>query len=226
MALPPELRLQIYGYVFCNNAPDRTEVPSVATALPPQEQNAKPTPSLHQMDLLKAKDHYPEASLLSTCKLIYHEAEPVFELASKAFWAVDVWTIVLPALASSTARDIKVQELPRIQLIGAKIRSMLLLDKHRLKELRISWGTELLTIITGKAGNILRMHGTSTLPYTRQLYPPFTFAMNVEFRRGAVTSTVARRRFKVAVCSARDGHAKTMLQVLDTLFSERHPSPY
>lgn len=63
MALPIELRLSIYEYVFCTD-----DLPRI-------------------VDLMKAKDIYPSSALLIVCRRVNKEVLPEHERAVERFWA-------------------------------------------------------------------------------------------------------------------------------------------
>lgn len=99
---------------------------------------------LRQIDLLKAKDHYPDPALLATCKLIHREAEPIFEAATKVFWDSDIFNVDFNTLPIHDIGAIPFDYFGcrMISLLrGFKtiLEDMPLLKEHGIKTLRFSW---------------------------------------------------------------------------------------
>ncbi|CZT23248.1 uncharacterized protein RCC_08959 [Ramularia collo-cygni] len=185
MKLPAELRVRIYEYTFGDSVPDEvgvyvgSEADDAGGESAALEESAVSDQSImlgkkepRQIDLLKAKDHYPQTSLLVTCKLIYKEAGPVFEAAAKVFWDIDVFNINLAEQGHYLAESIG-DFLEQMGIIGAKLRSMSVLRKHGLKGFRCSWPSVCFTMRADEDGVPFVLHSGSTartLPYKAAWY--------------------------------------------------------
>jgi len=95
LALPPEIRCSIYGFVLAAN-------------------------TFSKVALLEAKAVAPSAALLFTCRLVHMEAVDTYDSDAKAFWSSTVFFVDAAAEIakgsnpSSLVRGIPLQALSRI----------------------------------------------------------------------------------------------------------------
>lgn len=158
MDLPAELRVRIYEYTFCDNAADDILAVQGASSHLRRPDSAYTSlrldpvtaPPRRQIDLLEAKHHYPEASLLSTCTLIYQEAEPIFEAATKAFWDIDIFNVNITGSVQFGYLT-RIEFAARMRDLHSRIKSMSLLTSQNLV-LQFMLSTESLTMNIKKGG--------------------------------------------------------------------------
>lgn len=131
MTIPLELREYIYTFTFSDTTPDEYSDPA--------------KPSERQIDLLKAKSHYPDPALLTTSRQISLEALPLFQKAANKFWEIEFFALELPGLRGTpshfgfsiidgTSSNDAIYDNMRVELD-----KMSLLRTRRVKGMRFLW---------------------------------------------------------------------------------------
>lgn len=152
MGIPAEMRVKIYKYVYEDSAPAKLELASdgddgldddsstttTSGAKSEAEESALPaetfptTKTTSYVNLLTAKDLYPEVSLLCTSHQISKEVLPIFKSATDAFWSAEIFdvSVDIPEEADAMLEYAKIR---------TRLESMSLLQTHGIKLLNLGW---------------------------------------------------------------------------------------